>query len=105
MQKRLKSNLLRSKKYGQTAQKQILGQKRPKLLKKSFSRSRKAKHCHDQAAKKSVHHKKRFLTKLVQNGLNRSKLAAKQPKRSNCTKAENRSKTLKKAKKMKIVWK
>ena len=49
--------------------------------------------------KKSVYHKKRFLTELVQNGLNHSKLAAKQPKRPNCTKAENRSKTLKKAKK------
>ena len=49
--------------------------------------------------KESVHHKKRFLTELVQNGLNHSKLAAKQPKRPNCTKAENRSKTLKKAKK------
>ena len=48
--------------------------------------------------KQSVHHKKRFLTELVQNGLNHSKLAAKQPKRPNCTKAENRSKTLKKAK-------
>ena len=48
--------------------------------------------------KESVHHKKRFLTELVQNGLNHSKLAAKQPKRPNCTKAENRSKTLKKAK-------
>ena len=55
--------------------------------------------------KQSVHHKKRFLTELVQNGLNHSKLAAKQPKRPNCTKHENRSKTLKKAKKMKIVWK
>ena len=51
--------------------------------------------------KESVHHKKRFLTELVQNGLNHSKLAAKQPKRPNCTKAENRSKTLKKAKKNK----
>ena len=50
-QKRFKSNLLRSKKYGQTAQKPKIGQKRPKLLKVSFSRSRKAKHCHDQAAK------------------------------------------------------
>ena len=50
--------------------------------------------------KESVHHeKKRFLTKLVQNGLNHSKLVAKQPKRPNCTKAEKRSKTLKKAKK------
>ena len=49
--------------------------------------------------KKSVHHKKRFLTELVQNGLNHSKLAAKQPKRSNCTKAENRSKTFKNSKK------
>ena len=54
--------------------------------------------------KKSVHDKKRFLTELVQNGLNHSKFAAKQPKRPNCTKAENRSKTVKKAKKMKIVW-
>ena len=49
--------------------------------------------------KKSVHLKKRFLTELVQNDLNHSKLAAKQPKRPNCTKPENRSKTLKKAKK------
>ena len=49
--------------------------------------------------KESVHHKKRFLTELVQNGLNHSKLAAKQPKRPNCTKAENRSKRLKQAKK------
>ena len=49
--------------------------------------------------KQSVHHKKRLLTELVQNGLNHSKLAAKQPKRLNCTKAENRSKPLKKAKK------
>ena len=49
--------------------------------------------------KESVHHKKRFLTELVQNGLNHSKLAAKQPKRPKCTKAENRSKTLKKSKK------
>ena len=49
--------------------------------------------------KKSVHHKKRFLTELVQNDLNHSKLAAKQPKRPKCTKAENRSKTLKKSKK------
>ena len=48
--------------------------------------------------KESVHHKKRFLTELVQNGLNHSKLAAKQPKRLNCTRTENRSKTLKKAK-------
>ena len=48
--------------------------------------------------KQTVHHKKRFLTELVQNGLNHSKLAAKQPKRLNCTKTENRSKTLKKAK-------
>ena len=49
--------------------------------------------------KQTVHHKKRFLTELVQNGLNHSKLAAKQPKRLNCTKTEKRSKTLKKAKK------
>ena len=49
--------------------------------------------------KQSVHHKKRFLTEFVQNGLNHSKLAAKQPKRQQCTKAENRSETLKKAKK------
>ena len=49
--------------------------------------------------KESVHHKKRFLTELVQNGLNHSKLAAKQPKHPNCTKAEIRSKTLQKAKK------
>ena len=48
--------------------------------------------------KQTVHHKKRFLTELVQNGLNHSKLAAKQPKRLNCTKVENRSKTLEKAK-------
>ena len=48
--------------------------------------------------KQTVHHKKRFLTELVQNGLNHSKLAAKQPKRPNCAKTENRSKTLKKAK-------
>ena len=48
--------------------------------------------------KQTVHHKKRFLTELVQNGLNHSKLAAKQPKRRNCTKTENPSKTLKKAK-------
>ena len=54
--------------------------------------------------KQTVHHKKRFLTELVQNGLNYSKLAAKQPKQLNCTKTKNRSKTLKKAKKMKIVW-
>ena len=54
--------------------------------------------------KESVHHKTRFLTELVQSGLIHSKLAAKQPKRPNCTKAENHSKTLKKAKKMKIVW-
>ena len=53
--------------------------------------------------KESVHHKKRFLTELVQNGLNHSKLAAKQPKRLNCTAAENRSKTLKKAKKIKCL--
>ena len=38
--------------------------------------------------KECVHHKTRFLTELVQNGLNHSKLAAKQPKRPNCTKAE-----------------
>ena len=106
MQKRLKSNLLRSKKYGQTAQKPKIGQKRPKLLKVSFSRSRKRKHfVMTKQLKESVHHKKRFLTELVQNGLNHSKLAAKQPKRPKCTKAENRSKTLKTAKKMKIVWK
>ena len=49
--------------------------------------------------KESVHHKTRFLTELVQNGLNHSKLAAKQPKRQNYTRAENRSKTLQKAKK------
>ena len=49
--------------------------------------------------KESVYHKKRFLTELVQNGLNHSKLVGKQPKRPNCTKVENRSKTLKKAKK------
>ena len=49
--------------------------------------------------KESVHQKIRFLTELVQNDLNHSKLAAKQPKRPNCTKAENRSKTLKQAKK------
>ena len=49
--------------------------------------------------KESVH-KKRFLTELVQNGLNHSKLAAKQPKRPKCTKAEKRSKTLKTAKKI-----
>ena len=104
MQKRLKLYLLKSKKYGQTAQKPKISQKRPKLLKVSFSRSRKGKHCHDQAAKRSVHHKKRFLTELVQNGLNHSKRVAKQPKRPNCTKTENRSKTVKKAKKMKIVW-
>ena len=54
--------------------------------------------------KESVHHKKRFLTELVQNGSNHSKLAGKQPKRPKCTKAENRSKTFKKAKKIKIVW-
>ena len=102
MQKRPKSNLLRSKKYGQTAQQPKIGQKRPKLLKVSFSRSGKDKHCHDQLLKESVHHKKRFLTELVQNGLNHSKLAAKQPKRPNCTKTENRSKTLKKAKKNEI---
>ena len=51
--------------------------------------------------KESVHQKIRFLTELVQNGLNHSKLAAKQPKRPNRTKAENRSKTLKQAKKKK----
>ena len=49
--------------------------------------------------KESVHHKKRFLTELVQNGLNLLKLAGKQPKRPNCTKVEIRTKTLKKAKK------
>ena len=49
--------------------------------------------------KESVHQKKRFLTELVQNDLNHLKLAAKQPKRPNCTIAENRSKTLKTAKK------
>ena len=37
--------------------------------------------------------------KLLSQGVNHSKLAAKQPKRPNCTKAENRSKTVKKAKK------
>ena len=106
MQKRHKSNLLRSKKYGQTAQKQKIGQKRPKLLKVSFSRSKKGKHfVMTKQLKQSVHHNKRFLTELVQNGLNHSKLAAKQPKQPKCTKAENRSKTLKTAKKMKIVWK
>ena len=99
MQKRFKSNLLRSKKYGQTAQKPKIGQKRPKLLKVSFSCSKKGKHCHDQ-----VHHKKRFLTELVQNDLNHSKLAAKQPKRPKCTKAENHSKTLKKAKKKRKLF-
>ena len=52
--------------------------------------------------KESVHHKKRFLTELVQNGLNHSKLAAKQPKRPNCTKTENRSKTLKAKKNKKL---
>ena len=104
MQKRPKSNLLSSKKYGQTAQKPKIGQKRPKLLKVSFSRSSKGKHCYDQAAKTKCSSKKRFLTELVQNGLNHSKLAAKQPKQPNCTKTENRSKTLKKAKKMEIVW-
>ena len=99
MQKRLKSNLLRSKKYGQTAQKPKIGQKRPKLLKVSFSRSKKRKHfVMTKQLNESVHHKKRFLTELVQNDLNHSKLAAKQTKRPNCTKAENRSKTLKKAK-------
>ena len=45
--------------------------------------------------KKSVRHKTRFLTELVQNNLNHSKLAAKQPKRPKCTKTENRSKTSK----------
>ena len=49
--------------------------------------------------KESVHKKHVFLTELVQNGLNHSKLAAKQPKRPKCTKAENQSKTLKTAKK------
>ena len=48
--------------------------------------------------KKSAHHNTRFLTELVQNNLNHSKLAAKQPKRPKCTKTVNRSKTLKKAK-------
>ena len=37
--------------------------------------------------------------KLLSQGVNHSKLAAKQPKRPNCTKTENRSKTLKTAKK------
>ena len=98
--------MLRSKKYGQTAQKPQIGQKRPKLLKVSlsFSCSGKGKHCHDQAPKKSVHHKKRFLTELVQNIFTHSKLSAKQPKRPKCTNAETRSKTLKNAKKKKIVW-
>ena len=36
--------------------------------------------------KQSVHHKKRFLTELVQNGLNHSKHSAKQPKRPNAQK-------------------
>ena len=52
--------------------------------------------------KKSAHQKTRFLTELVQNNLNHLKLAAKQPKRPKCKKTENRSKTLKKAKKLKI---
>ena len=99
MQKRLKSNLLKSKKYGQTAQKPKIGQKRPKLLKVSFSRSKKRKHFVMTKQLKESVHKKRFLTELVKNGLNHSKLAAKQPKRPKCTKAENRSKTLKTAKK------
>ena len=98
MQKRLKSNMLRNKQYGQTAQKPKIGQKRPKLLKVSFSRSKKVSTVMTKQLNESVHHKKRFLTELVQNSLNHSKLAAKQPKRPNCTKAENRSKTLKKAK-------
>ena len=49
--------------------------------------------------KKSVQQKKNLLTKLVHNASNDSKLAAKQSKRPKCTKTENRSKTLKKAKK------
>ena len=49
--------------------------------------------------KQNVHHKQRFLTELVQNDLNHLQLAAKQLKHPKCTKAENRSKTLKKTKK------
>ena len=101
MQKRFKSNLLRSKNYGQTAQKPKIGQKRQKLLKLALAVQEKVSIVMTKQLQKSVHHKKRFLTELVQNGLNQSKLAAKQPKRPNSTKAENRSKTLKEAKKMK----
>ena len=54
VQKRFKSNLLKSKKYDQTAQKPKIGEKRQKLLKVRFSRSGKGKHCYDQAAKKKV---------------------------------------------------
>ena len=49
--------------------------------------------------KKSVQQKKTFLTKLVQNASNPSKLSAKQPKQPKCTKTENQSKMLKEAKK------
>ena len=104
MQKRPKSNLLRNNKHGQTAQKPKISQKRPKLLKVSFSRSKKVSIVTKvsivitKQLTKSVHHKTRFLTELVQNNLNHSKLAAKQPKRPKSTKTENRSKTLKKAK-------
>ena len=45
-------NSLTNDQNGQTAQKPNSGQKRPKLLKVSFSRSRKGKHWHYQAAKK-----------------------------------------------------
>ena len=110
MQKRLKSNLLRNYKHGQAAQKSKISQKRPKLLKVSFSGSKKisivtkVSIVMTKQLKKSVHHKTRFLTELVQNNLNHSKLAAKQPKRPRCTKTENRSKTLEKEKRnLKIV--
>ena len=43
--------LQENKQYGETTQKPKIGQKRLKLLKVSFSRSSKGKHCHDQAAK------------------------------------------------------
>ena len=65
--------MLKNDYYSQTAQKLKVGQKRPKLLKVSFSRSKKGNIVMKvtivmtKQRKKSVQHQKLFLTKLVQN--------------------------------------
>ena len=104
VQKRLKSNLLRNNKHGQAAQTPKISQKRQNCLKIALAVQKKVSIVMKvsivikvsivmkisivmtKQLKKNVHHKTCFLTELVQNNLNYSKLAAKRPKRPKCTK-------------------